>query len=98
MCRRLSRHSRVTPSPKLTRLELPQSERSLDSVLSVLIRPRRTSRSKRKLDMKNAAGRKGTVEEEAYILTSWAKLSTRLISLEGMISSCAIHVPHFQRS
>lgn len=49
--------------------------------------PRRTSRSKRKLDMKNAAGRKGTAEEETYILTSWAKLSTRLTSLEGMISS-----------
>jgi hypothetical protein len=37
--------------------------------------------------MKNAAGRKGTVEEETYILTSWAKLSTRLTSLEGMVSS-----------
>ncbi|KAG8817137.1 hypothetical protein FRC17_000043 [Serendipita sp. 399] len=44
---------------------------------------KRTSRSKRKLDMKNAAGRKGTIEEETYILASWTKLSIRLVGLQN---------------
>ncbi|KAF8522598.1 IkappaB kinase complex IKAP component [Hysterangium stoloniferum] len=39
-------------------------------------RSRRTSRSKRKLDRK--AGRKGTVEEEEYLLKSLTKLGARL--------------------
>ncbi|KAG8840441.1 hypothetical protein FRC20_005600 [Serendipita sp. 405] len=44
---------------------------------------KRTSRSKRKLDMKNAAGRRGTVEEESYILASWVKLVSRLSGLQN---------------
>ncbi|PVF95559.1 IkappaB kinase complex, IKAP component [Serendipita vermifera] len=53
---------------------------------------KRTSRSKRKLDMKNAAGRKGTVEEESYILTSWGKLATRLTALQGEVGKLLPHL------
>lgn len=42
---------------------------------------RRTSRSKRKLDRK--AGRKGTIQEEEYLLQSLAKLISRLDVVKG---------------
>lgn len=44
-------------------------------------RSKRTSRSKRKLDRK--AGRKGTVQEEEYLLQSLTKLISRLEAVEG---------------
>lgn len=53
---------------------------------------RRTSRSKRKLDMKQAAGRKGTVDEEDYILRSLGKLAARLIALQGQLVCITLNV------
>jgi hypothetical protein len=35
--------------------------------------------------MKQAAGRKGTVDEEQYILRSLGKLGARLIALQGQL-------------
>ncbi|EJD52142.1 IKI3-domain-containing protein [Auricularia subglabra TFB-10046 SS5] len=43
---------------------------------------RRTSKSKRKLERKAGSGRKGTVDEERYLLTSIGKLCTRLATLQ----------------
>ena len=53
---------------------------------------RRTSRSKRKLDMKQAAGRKGTVDEEQYILRLLGKLAARLIALQGQLVYITLNV------
>ncbi len=44
---------------------------------------RRSSRSKRKLDRKVGSGKKGTVDEEEYILNSITKLVTRFRTLQG---------------
>ena len=35
--------------------------------------------------MKQAAGRKGTVDEEQYIMRSLGKLAARLIALQGQL-------------
>ncbi|KZV82846.1 IkappaB kinase complex, IKAP component [Exidia glandulosa HHB12029] len=43
---------------------------------------RRTSKSKRKLERRATSGRKGTVDEERYLLTSIAKLVTRLAGVQ----------------
>lgn len=46
---------------------------------------RRTSKSKRKLERKASSGRKGTVDEERYLLTSIGKLCARLATLQGEV-------------
>ncbi|KIM33145.1 hypothetical protein M408DRAFT_149581 [Serendipita vermifera MAFF 305830] len=57
----------------------------------------RTSRSKRKLDMKNAAGRRGTAEEETYIMTSWGKLACRLEALQSEAGKLLPHLYLFSK-
>ncbi|KAG6878289.1 hypothetical protein C0992_008296 [Termitomyces sp. T32_za158] len=46
---------------------------------------RRTSRSKRKMERKVGSGRKGTVDEEEYLLKSLTKLAARFVTIQGMI-------------
>lgn len=76
-----------TPFTTFTRYTVAQTNTSRAT--------KRTSRSKRKLDMKNAAGRRGTVEEESYILTSWGKLSTRLTNLQTEAGKLLPHLRLF---
>ena len=40
--------------------------------------------------MKQAAGRKGTVDEEQYILKSLGKLAARLLALQGPFVCCVL--------
>src|SRR5712675_189037 len=44
---------------------------------------KRTSRSKRKMERKVGSGRKGTVDEEEYLLKSLTKLAARLATSQG---------------
>lgn len=44
---------------------------------------KRSSRSKRKMERKVGSGRKGTVDEEEYLLKSLVKLAGRLITAQG---------------
>jgi elongator complex protein 1 len=44
---------------------------------------KRTSRSKRKMERKIGSGRKGTVDEEEYLLKSLTKLADRLTTTQG---------------
>jgi hypothetical protein len=44
---------------------------------------RLSSRSKRKMERKIGSGRKGTIDEEEYLLTSISKLVTRFIATQG---------------
>jgi elongator complex protein 1 len=44
---------------------------------------KRTSRSKRKKERKVGSGRKGTVDEEEYLLKSLTKLASRLATAQG---------------
>lgn len=46
---------------------------------------RQTSRSRRKAERKVGSGRKGTVDEEEYLLNSFAKLATRLATAQGSL-------------
>ena len=46
---------------------------------------RRSSRSKRKMERKIGSGRKGTIDEEEYILKSIGKLVTRFDTLQGTL-------------
>ena len=46
---------------------------------------RRSSRSKRKMERKVGSGRKGTVDEEGYLLKSLTKLAGRLATAQGML-------------
>ena len=94
MSQRQSPHSLVTqphrqPHPK-QRLRSTFSCPTVAVELNALVR--RTSRSRRKLDMKQAAGRKGTVDEEQYILRSLSKLAARLIALQGQLVYIALNV------
>lgn len=62
------------------------SERVIVSLVGSLInacRDRRSSRSKRKLERKVGSGRKGTVDEEEYLLKSVTKLTTRFDGTQG---------------
>jgi elongator complex protein 1 len=61
---------------------------------------KRSSRSKRKMERKVGSGRKGTVDEEEYLLKSLTKLAARLATAQG--TRCAIElsflvVPPWQR-
>ena len=44
---------------------------------------RRTSRSKRKMERKVGSGRKGTVDEEEYLLRSVSKLADKFAATQG---------------
>lgn len=44
---------------------------------------KRSSRSKRKMERKVGSGRKGTVDEEEYLLKSLTKLAGRLVTAQG---------------
>ena len=44
---------------------------------------KRTSRSKRKMERKVGSGRKGTVDEEEYLLKSLTKLAAKLSEAQG---------------
>jgi elongator complex protein 1 len=46
---------------------------------------KRTSRSKRKMERKIGSGRKGTVDEEEYLLKSLIKLAGRLTATQGAL-------------
>lgn len=48
---------------------------------------KRTSRSKRKMERKVGSGRKGTVDEEEYLLKSLTKLAGRLATAQGTLRS-----------
>ncbi len=52
-------------------------------VSHALICSRRSSRSKRKLERKVGSGRKGTVDEEEYLLKSVTKLVARFNTAQG---------------
>jgi len=47
---------------------------------------KRSSRSKRKMERKVASGRKGTVDEEEYLLKSLTKLAGKLSEAQGASS------------
>jgi len=55
---------------------------------------KRTSRSKRKMERKVGSGRKGTVDEEEYLLKSLTKLASKL---SGVQDEAAAIVPHLLR-
>lgn len=44
---------------------------------------KRSSRSKRKMERKVGSGRKGTVDEEEYLLKSLVKLAGKLVTAQG---------------
>jgi elongator complex protein 1 len=46
---------------------------------------KRSSRSKRKMERKVGSGRKGTVDEEEYLLKSLTKLASRLVTAQGNV-------------
>ena len=46
---------------------------------------KRSSRSKRKMERKVGSGRKGTVDEEEYLLKSLTKLAGRLATTQGTL-------------
>ncbi|EGO00816.1 hypothetical protein SERLA73DRAFT_50627 [Serpula lacrymans var. lacrymans S7.3] len=52
------------------------------------------SRSKRKMERKVGSGRKGTVDEEEYLLKSIAKLVTRCNMTQGDVSKLLPHLLH----
>ena len=56
----------------------------LNSMTCLQVYSRRSSRSKRKLERKVGSGRKGTVDEEEYLLKSVAKLVGRFNTTQGM--------------
>jgi elongator complex protein 1 len=49
---------------------------------------KRSSRSKRKLERKAGSGRKGTVDEEEYLIKSVEKMVGRLRLIEGVRPAC----------
>jgi elongator complex protein 1 len=49
---------------------------------------RRSSRSKRKIERKIGSGRKGTIDEEEYLLKSITKLVTRFDGVQGSLKIC----------
>lgn len=51
---------------------------------------RRTSRSKRKMERKVGSGRKGTIDEEEYLLKSIGKLVTRFDTVQGELHLIAL--------
>jgi hypothetical protein len=57
---------------------------------NAMILYRRSSRSKRKLERKAGSGRKGTVDEEEYLLKSVSKLVGRFNTTQGRI----FRLPH----
>ncbi|THH05467.1 hypothetical protein EW145_g4776 [Phellinidium pouzarii] len=56
---------------------------------------KRTSRSKRKMERKVGSGRKGTVDEEEYLLKSIAKLVTRFDTIQGDAAQLLPHLLQF---
>ncbi|PPQ93843.1 hypothetical protein CVT25_013552 [Psilocybe cyanescens] len=56
---------------------------------------RRTSRSKRKMERKVGSGRKGTVDEEEYLLRSISKLVERFLTTQGETRSLLPHLLRF---
>ncbi|KAG6877593.1 hypothetical protein C0992_009639 [Termitomyces sp. T32_za158] len=52
----------------------------------------RTSRSKRKMERKVGSGRKGTVDEEEYLLKSLTRLAARFVTIQGMITHAFVKV------
>lgn len=56
---------------------------------------KRSSRSKRKMERKVGSGRKGTVDEEEYLLKSLVKLAGRLITAQG---ACPNFLPFFPQT
>jgi len=56
---------------------------------------KRSSRSKRKLERKVGSGRKGTVDEEEYLLNSIKKVVARYNVTQGEVGSLLPHLLHF---
>lgn len=56
---------------------------------------KRTSRSKRKMERKVGSGRKGTVDEEEYLLNSLVKLSVRIRTMQNEASALVPHLLAF---
>lgn len=61
---------------------------TLHFLVNVTVCFRRSNRTKRKQERK--AGRKGTVDEEKYLLQSLVKLSARISGLQGKIGTLFI--------
>jgi elongator complex protein 1 len=55
---------------------------------------KRSSRSKRKMERKVGSGRKGTVDEEEYLLKSLVKLAGRLITAQGACPNFILFSPN----
>ncbi|KAF8911562.1 IkappaB kinase complex IKAP component [Gymnopilus junonius] len=58
----------------------------------------RTSRSKRKMERKVGSGRKGTVDEEEYLLRSVSKLVDRFVVTQGEARALLPHLFRFSES
>ncbi|KAG6878005.1 hypothetical protein C0993_000965 [Termitomyces sp. T159_Od127] len=56
---------------------------------------RRTSRSKRKMERKVGSGRKGTVDEEEYLLKSLTKLAARFATIQDEARNLLPHLLQF---
>ncbi|KAF8058697.1 pol II transcription elongation factor [Lyophyllum atratum] len=56
---------------------------------------KRTSRSKRKMERKVGSGRKGTVDEEEYLLKSLTKLATRFATIQDEVRGLLPHLLQF---
>lgn len=59
---------------------------------------KRSSRSKRKMERKVGSGRKGTVDEEEYLLKSLVKLAGRLITAQDETAALVPHLLRFTPS
>jgi len=59
---------------------------------------KRSSRSKRKMERKVGSGRKGTVDEEEYLLKSLAKLAGRLVTVQDETAALVPHLLRFTPS
>ena len=57
---------------------------------------KRSSRSKRKMERKVGSGRKGTADEEEYLLKSLVKLTGRLITAQGACPTLLLYFPKRQ--
>ena len=59
---------------------------------------KRSSRSKRKMERKVGSGRKGTADEEEYLLKSLVKLAGRLVTAQGACLKFFLFFPLKQQS
>ncbi|KAH7883327.1 pol II transcription elongation factor [Phlebopus sp. FC_14] len=58
---------------------------------------KRSSKTKRKMERKIGSGRKGTVDEEEYLLKSVSKLVTRYTATQGEVKKLLPHLLHLSK-